>query len=126
MKFNLNSIIFYVQNVDRLKFFYEDVFNFKIIEEYHSEWALLETGNCKLGLHKIGAQYLKELKEGYKFDNNAKLIFEIDEDINEVRQLLIEKKVAMREIKTFQNYDFWLCDGEDLEGNVFQIKMKKK
>ena len=31
----------------------------------------------------------------------------------------------MREIKTFENYDYWLCDGEDLEGNVFQLKQRK-
>jgi hypothetical protein len=32
----------------------------------------------------------------------------------------------MKEIKTFDNYDYWLCDGEDLEGNVFQLKQRKK
>jgi hypothetical protein len=31
----------------------------------------------------------------------------------------------MREIKTFDNYEYWLCDGEDPEGNVFQLKRKK-
>lgn len=126
MKFILESIIFYVQNVEQLKTFYVDIFNFKIVEEYHSDWALLEAGNCKIGLHKIGEQYLDKIKEGYKFDNNAKLIFEIDEDINEVRKTLINKNIPIREVKTFENYDFWLCDGEDLEGNVFQLKQKKR
>ncbi|WP_417428633.1 hypothetical protein [Halpernia sp.] len=124
--FNLNTIIFYVQNVDKLKSFYIDIFNFKIVENYQSDWTLLEAGNCKIGLHKIGEQYLNKIKEGHRFDSNAKLVFEIDEDITEIRQTLIEKNVAMREIKTFDNYDFWLCDGEDLEGNVFQIKQKKR
>jgi hypothetical protein len=31
----------------------------------------------------------------------------------------------MQEVTTFDGYDFWLCDGKDPEGNVFQIKQRK-
>jgi len=31
----------------------------------------------------------------------------------------------MREIKTFDGYAYWLCDGQDPEGNVFQLKQSK-
>jgi hypothetical protein len=88
--------------------------------------VLLRAGNGYIGLHKIGDQYLSKIKSGYKFDNNAKIVFEIQEDINKARQLLIDKNVSMREIKTFDNYDYWLCDGEDPEGNIFQLKQKKE
>ncbi|WDF56524.1 VOC family protein [Mucilaginibacter sp. KACC 22063] len=124
-KFSLDTIIFYVQNVDLLRAFYSDVFNLHIIEEYESTWALLQAGHCNLGLHKIGAQYWDESKGTFKFDNNTKIVFEIEEDINQVREQLINKGVAMREIKTFDDYAYWLCDGEDPEGNVFQIKQRK-
>jgi catechol-2,3-dioxygenase len=126
MKFNLDTIIFYVQNVDRLKAFYTGVLKLEVIEEYYSQWTLLNAGNSKLGLHKMGDQYLDKIKDGYKFDNNAKIVFEIEEDINKVREWLLDQNVFMKEIKTFDNYDYWLCDGEDPEGNVFQLKQKKQ
>jgi hypothetical protein len=31
----------------------------------------------------------------------------------------------MQQIKTFENYDYWLCDGADPEGNIFQLKQRK-
>lgn len=53
------------------------------------------------------------------------MVFEINEDINEMRALFHQQNVEMRQIKTFDNYDYWLCDGLDPEGNVFQLKQKK-
>jgi catechol 2,3-dioxygenase-like lactoylglutathione lyase family enzyme len=125
IKVKLDTIILYVQNVDRLKAFYTNVFNLEIVEEYESQWALLDIGNSMIGLHKIGDKYLNAGEGSFKFDNNTKIVFEINEDINEVRRYFISQKVVMREIKTFDNYDYWLCDGEDPEGNVFQLKQKK-
>lgn len=125
MKLNLDTIILYVQNVDKLKTFYINILNLEVAEEYQSVWVLLKAGNCKIGLHKIGDRYLDKIKDGYKFDNNAKLVFEIDEDINKMREQLIKQDVFMKEIKTFDDYYYWLCDGEDPEGNVFQLKQKK-
>jgi catechol 2,3-dioxygenase-like lactoylglutathione lyase family enzyme len=126
MKLNLNSIIIYVQNVDKLKIFYVDMLGLEIIEETRSEWLLLKAGHCSIGLHKIGDGYLDNTKEGFTFDNNTKIVFEVDEDINKVRERLLNKNVAMKEVKTFENYDYWLCDGKDPEGNVFQLKQRKK
>lgn len=125
MKLNLDTIILYVQDVNRLKSFYTTTFGFEILEEYETEWVLLNAGNGKIGLHKIGGQYLAQIKSGHKFDNNTKVVFEINEDIHATRQLLLEQKVLMREVKTFDHYDYWLCDGEDPEGNMFQLKQKK-
>jgi len=125
MKLNLDTIILYVQDLNRLKSFYTTTFGFEIIEEYEAEWVLLNAGNAKIGLHKIGDQYLAQMKLGHKFENNTKIVFEINEDIHATRQLLLDKKVLMREVKTFDHYDYWLCDGEDPEGNMFQLKQKK-
>jgi catechol-2,3-dioxygenase len=122
---NLDTIILYVQNVEVLKLFYINIFNLKIMEEYESLWALLEAGNTKIGLHKIGEHYVSENKGVFKFHNNTKIVFEIDGNIDTVRTHLITQNVSMREVKTFDNYDYWLCDGEDPEGNVFQLKQKK-
>ena len=126
MKLNLNSVIIFVQNVDKLKTFYVDILGLEIMEETKMQWLLLKAGNCIIGLHKIGDQYLDNTKEEFKFDNNTKIVFEVDEYINKVRGHLLNKKVLMKEIKTFDNYDYWLCDGEDPEGNVFQLEQRKK
>jgi len=125
MNVTLDTIILYVQNVEELTPFYIDIFNLEVVEKYQSQWTLLRVGNGNIGLHKIGDQYLDKMKSPFKFDNNCKIVFEIDEDINSARERLRRQKVVMREIKTFENYDYWLCDGEDPEGNVFQLKQKK-
>jgi catechol-2,3-dioxygenase len=125
MEVNLDTIIFYVHNVDALKTFYNKILGLEVVENDESVWALLRAGSGYVGLHKIGDQYFEKINAGYKFDNNAKIVFEVQGNIAEIRQSLIEQNIPMREIKTFDNYDYWLCDGEDPEGNVFQLKQKK-
>lgn len=124
MNVKLNSIILYVQDIELLKNFYVENFNLKVIEEDYI-WALMSAGTVNIGLHKIGDEYLEKIETGYQFDNNTKLVFEIDLNIETARNELLSRNVQMREIKTFENYDFWLCDGIDPEGNVFQLKYRK-
>lgn len=124
LKFNLDTIILFAQDVERLKSFYADTLQLEVLEETLSEWLLLKAGNCNIALHKIGDQYSDQNKGSFKFDNNTKLVFEVD-NINEVRDYLLNKKVLIHEIKTFPDYGYWLCDGEDPEGNVFQLKQRK-
>lgn len=125
MKLNLDTVVLYVQNIDRLREFYRDVLGLEIVEDDKSVWVLLKAGSGYVGLHKIGDQYLNKIEEGYQFDNNTKIVFTIDDDINMVRQQLSDIGVSMREIKNYDNYDYLLCDGQDPEGNVFQLKKRK-
>lgn len=125
MAVTLKGIILFVQDVDRLKHFYIDHFNLAVAEEILSEWVLLKAGNCELGLHKIGADYLKTDESAARADNNTKIIFDIDEDIFVVHGMLAEKSITISEIKTWEGYPYLVCDGEDYEGNVFQLRMKK-
>lgn len=125
MQIKLTSIIIFVHDVDLLKGFYVDNFKLEIIEEHRSEWVLLNAGNCNIGLHRIGEQYGQDKGSFLSSETNIKLVFEINENISILRQTFLEKGVAMREIKTFENYDFFMCDGEDPEGNVFQLKQRK-
>jgi catechol-2,3-dioxygenase len=126
MKLNFDTLIIFVQDIDKLKPFYADILKLEILEEYKSEWLLLGSGNCKIGLHKIGDQYLEDGAAPFKFDNNTKVVFEVEEDIHQLRAYLLSQQVSMKDIITFENYDYLLCDGEDPEGNVFQIKQGKK
>lgn len=124
MNVQLSTIILYVKNVQLLKNFYVENFNLKVIEE-DTEWVLLDAGGVDIGLHKIGDSYIDKIKADHTFDNNTKIVFQIDIDIETARNELISKNIQMRPVKTFDNYLFWLCDGTDPEGNVFQLKSKK-
>lgn len=124
MKVKLDTIIFYIKDIQLLKNFYVENFNMEVLEE-DEIWLLLNAGSINIGFHKIGDQYLKKIDANHRFDNNTKIVFEVDTDIQSAKTELILKNIQMREIKTFENYDFWLCDGIDPEGNVFQIKCKK-
>lgn len=125
MKLKLDTIIIFVQSIEVLRDFYVGILELEIIEEYGNNWLLLKAGDCQIGLHKIGEQYLEENQEAFKFDNNTKIVFEVDEDLYTLREQLIAQEVTLGEVKTFDNYDSYLCDGEDPEGNVFQLKQKK-
>jgi len=122
----LDCVIIFGQNIERLKKFYIDILKLSIIEEITSEWVLLDAGNCTIGLHRIGKEFRRENPpQQFKVNNNTKLVFMVQQDIFELRNSLLHQNVTIREIKTFDNYDFWICDGEDPEGNVFQFKQKK-
>lgn len=123
MNVKLDTVILYVKNIQLLKKFYVESFNLKVIQE-DEIWVLLSAGEIKIGFHKIEKKYMDQIDANHQFDNNTKIIFEID-DLELVRKEFIDKKIPMRELKTFDNYNFWLCDGTDPEGNVFQLKKMK-
>ncbi len=125
MKVKVDSIMLFVQNIDNLKAFYVDVLGLEIVEESHSTWLLLNAGTCNIGLHKIGAEYIEENQEEFKFDSNTKIVFEIESDIYIYRNYLLSKGIKLKEVMSWENYPYLLCDGEDPEGNVFQLKAKK-
>lgn len=50
----------------------------------------------------------------------------MEEDIHAAIQQLPDKNILTNEVKTFSGYNFFICDGEDPEGNVFQLKQEKK
>ena len=125
MTLNLDTIILYVRDVNRLKSFYTDLLHLAVIEEIEAQWVLLQAGTGSIGLHRMGDAYLESTAEVAQDHSNTKIVFATGEDIQRLRQQLLDQGVRMREIKTFDNYDYWLCDGEDPEGNVFQLKQKK-
>ena len=48
----------------------------------------------------------------------------MEEDICQWRELLLANNISMQDVKTFDNYDYLLCNGEDPEGNVFQLQQR--
>lgn len=122
MQTTLSGIILFVHDVDKLAHFYTEHLHLVVAEAIQGEWVLLKAGNCELGLHKIGAGYIQS---NDKQENNSKMVFDIADNIFTVHKELVAKGVALREIKTWDNFPYWVCDGEDPEGNVFQLRMQK-
>lgn len=125
MPIQFDTLIIFVQDINIVKPFYLEGLGFEVLEDQAPEWLLLKAGTFKIGLHRIGQQYLDAKQNAERFNNNTKLTFEIFEDIHTLRKKFIGMGIKMKEVKTFDNYDFWICDGADPEGNVFQLKEKK-
>jgi predicted enzyme related to lactoylglutathione lyase len=126
MKLILDTIIIFVQDIGKLKNFYVGLLGLEIMEEKESTWLLLKAGKANIGLHKIGESYSNNDAQLSKTDSNTKIVFGVDEDMYKLREYLLSQNVAMKEVQTFPNYDFMVCDGQDPEGNVFQLKQRKK
>jgi len=119
----LTRIILFGQDIDKLKDFYLMNFNLTVIEETEHLWVVLNAGAVEIGLHRVGEAYLTTNKAGFKANSNTKLVFSIDTDLNLFRQNLIIKGVSMGEIRSYAP-NMLHCDGEDPEGNVFQLAWK--
>jgi catechol-2,3-dioxygenase len=122
MQLHLNTIILFVKDVNRLKQFYAGILGFEVTETIEPGWVLLKTGGCSIGLHEAGAAYQPASGE----DSNTKLVFDTDGDLYALRERLIQQGVTVREIKSFPGYNYILFDGEDPEGNVFQIRQARQ
>jgi hypothetical protein len=121
MTVTFNRIIIFCGDVNSLKVFYEGNFGFRVIEEITDEWVVLSAGFVEIAFHRIGEAY-RNNNEPFHADSNTKLVFEINGDIVAFRETLLKNGVQLNEIKSFKGFDYLLCDGEDPEGNIFQLK----
>jgi hypothetical protein len=122
MEITLYRIMLFGLHIEKLKQFYMDCFGFLLVEEIQNEWVVLQAGPMELALHKIGEEYRNRMGEDFKVDSNTKLVFRINADLSVFRQQLIDNGATMRDIKSFPGIHSLFCDGEDMEGNVFQIE----
>jgi hypothetical protein len=95
----------------------------EVIEETGTDWLLLKVGNTYIGLHKAGTAW-QETGNDAAFEPNTKLVFETTRDINELRAQLLANNITIQSINQFEGDPFLRCDGEDPEGNVFQLKQR--
>lgn len=123
-KFSLGRIILFGHLVDKLKSFYVDNFNCSVIEEIKDQWIVLKAGDIEIALHRIGSEYEPKNGEIFRVESNAKLVFRTYDDIKEIRQRLTDNGVTVGNINSFEGINSLFCDGEDPEGNVFQIEQR--
>lgn len=126
MKVGFNSIILFVRDVERLKHFNTEFLGLRLTEEINSEWVVLKAGACELALHRIAADYSPDNENPVQYHSNTKIVFDVDEDLFILHPKLANNDISIKPIRTWDNYPYWVCDGEDPDGNVFQLRMKKK
>ena len=116
----------FVRDVDKLKQFYTRFFKLDIIEETPAMWLVLSGGGCELALHKIPDEYMPANATVNADESNTKIVFETTDHLHELHASLLAEQIGVGQIKTFENYPYWICDGQDPEGNVFQLRQRKQ
>lgn len=119
MPLPMTRLILYVRNVPRLSAFYRLHFDLPLVEAIGDDWAVLKAGAIEIALHRVGEAY-RDLPAGGAA-SNAKLVFTVEAGLTERHEHMIAAGVAMRPLKRFDGYPALMCDGEDPEGNVFQL-----
>jgi hypothetical protein len=105
----------FVQDVAGVAGFYRDKLGLHPLGEITPEWVEMKTGSCTIALHRVA----KPLRERGK--PSAKIVFGV-KDVQAAKSLLESRGVNMGKINSFS--DIQICDGEDPEGNLFQISSR--
>ena len=124
VKFSLGRIIIFGHLVERLKSFYVDNFGFSVVEEIVDQWIVLNAGQVEIAIHKIGQEFEPEDGKEFRVESNTKLVFHITNNLEGFRQRLVDKGVVVGDAKSFEGINSLFCEGEDPEGNIFQIEQR--
>lgn len=121
MAMALTRVIIFVGDVEKCAKFYGDVFGFNVLPQTYTpgEWAELDTGACPVALHKAYGQGGAPIDKPTGSTRSAHKIVFYAEDVSAKREELIARGAKMGEVQTFGT--LVLCDGQDVEGHVFQI-----
>jgi predicted enzyme related to lactoylglutathione lyase len=119
MSFSMTRLILYVRDVALLKSFYQQHFDLPVTEEIAGEWVVLNAGGMEIALHRVGEPYRDRPVAANT--SNAKMVFSVQTGLPELREKLVNAGVPMRSLKRFDGFAQLMCDGEDPEGNVFQL-----
>jgi len=119
MPLHMSRVILYVRNVSLLSAFYQKHFDLPVVEEIANEWVVLRAGSIELALHLVGEPFRGPVPTPAQ--SNAKLVFNVPTGLPEMRERLVSDGVHMRGLKRYDGFPLLMCDGEDPEGNVFQL-----
>ncbi|OAJ56834.1 lactoylglutathione lyase [Paraburkholderia ginsengiterrae] len=116
---SITRLILYVRDVAVLKSFYRAHFDLPLTEEIEDEWAVLKAGEIEIALHRVGEPYRN--RASAPNSSNSKIVFSLQSGLPELREKLVKAGVPMRDLKRYDGFPYLMCDGEDPEGNVFQL-----
>ena len=110
----MSRITLVVQNMMMVTEFYRDVLQLKPIFDLQvqpPQWIEFNTGSCRLSLQV--ASRVDGVPSTY-----SKIVFYVD-DVDEARKELLERGAPMGEVEDDGRFKY--CEGQDPEGNKFQI-----
>ena len=116
---SMTRLILYVRDVALLKSFYQMHFDLPVTEEIEGEWVVLKAGEIEIALHRVGEPYRDRLPEANT--SNSKIVFSVQSGLPALREKLVSAGVPMCDLKRYDGFAQIMCDGEDPEGNVFQL-----
>lgn len=124
MKASLSTIVLFVADVSLLRNFYVQHFGLPIVEEIPDSWVLLGADALQLGLHRIGEAYQMPEAAAVHYHSHTKLVFDVNEPLEQIEQQLLAARVVLKPIQQWDGYAYRVLDGEDPEGNVFQLRQR--
>ena len=111
MQLKINRLILFVQDLATVAAFYREVIGLPVKgTQDQPGWLELDAGACTLALHSGGAPNQAR--------RAPKIVFAAS-DVEAVRAELIKRGARLGPVKAFGQIQ--LCDGQDPEGNLFQI-----
>jgi predicted enzyme related to lactoylglutathione lyase len=119
MSVSMTRLILYVRDVALLKSFYQTHFGLPLTEEIQDEWIVLKAGEIEIALHRVGEPHRDRTPAPN--NSNSKILFSLQSGLPELREKLVNAGVPMRHLKRYDGFAQLMCDGEDPEGNVFQL-----
>jgi predicted enzyme related to lactoylglutathione lyase len=112
MKLNLKRIVIFTADVPGLAQFYETVMGLTV-RSREIGWVEFDAGTCRLALHHGKSTVGKR---------SPKLVF-FAADVSGVRAMLIKRGAGpIGEVQSTAHFD--MCDGKDLDGNLYQISSR--
>jgi len=111
---DISRVIIFTHDVDRLSDFYESAFGLRAIGETHSGWTELDAGSCSLAFHSFREEL--ESRDGW-----VKIVFGT-RNVRDEKVRLENLGVQMSDVVEFDGIE--LCDGQDPDGNWFQISSR--
>lgn len=110
----MSRVTLVVQNMMAVTEFYRDVLQLKPIFDLDvqpPQWIEFNTGSCRLALQ--AAEKVDGVPSTY-----SKIVFSVD-DVEEARRELVERGAPMGGVEDDGRFQY--CEGQDPEGNKFQI-----
>lgn len=116
---SMNRVILFVNDVPGCASFYRDVIGLEVVEPADAHWASFNAGGCLISLH----HHHIEDRSSRAGEKTVQIVFKAS-DVAAARQQLIAKGASMGELVVLDDIGLTFCDGQDPEGNLFQISSR--
>jgi len=120
----LGKVMLYAKDIKRMVAFYRDVLGLSVLPSRYdpAEFVVLDAGSAQLCLHQIPEVIARNIDIADPAQPRSKVpvkIMYVTEDVSSMRETLTARGVPMGAVQS--SPPLMYCDGQDPEGNIFQI-----